>query len=144
MNRESLNKLSDAQLASVAFTAMQLGLQRHAQFLQHVAIVRLTGAVALRDNNPTTSPTELISRQVAAEPGRFTDPRIEKLPLELSNRLVDLVKQLQAKPRPADFSGEEVCALIDEVKKFDADMQPIYDWHEETRRALQRVEASLN
>jgi hypothetical protein len=144
MNREELEKLSTEALVALTFADMRVRLLGHRRFLEKMVIMSEVVRSAVERDLPANTPGDVATKQVVSVPGRFEDPRIADLPLPLACRLLELAKQLQHKNSSDDVTPDELRELIKDIKQFDADIQPVYDWHDEISKDLKRATLEMN
>jgi hypothetical protein len=144
MTADDFKNVPTAILMQLALFKMRGRISYHKQFLVLMGIAYFTAKEALAEDAKPENVEEALVKQLVAAPGRMTDSRIEKLAPRLLRRVLAFDQRLEHIGALESIELADWRALLKDIKQLDADIEPVYAWHEEMKRELAKATAEAN
>lgn len=141
--REKLDGLPIPDLIAITLVKLHMDIDAHNQFLRAMYFAWAVGLQAIAKDTKPKTPDEAAVKAVTT-PARLKDPRIAELPQQLFYRLRQLQQRVEGKKSADDVTREEISSIVKDMKQFNEDIRPVYDWHAEIRQALERTCVEMN
>ena len=141
--REKLDGLPLPELIDITLVKLHMDIAAHSQFLRVMYFARAVGLQSIAKDVQPKTPDEAAVKAVTTK-ARLNDPRIAELPQLLFYRLRQLQQRVEGKKRADDVTPEEISSIVRDMKQFNDDIRPVYDWHAEIRQTLERMCVEMN